>query len=63
MKTQIQNAFGIKPLEIIQLNGYENKNYLVKTADKNYIFKTYPNHPKTASLIDAECDALNYLEA
>ena len=63
METLIQNAFGIKPLEIIQLNGYENKNYLVKTAEKNYIFKTYPKHPKTASLIDAECDALNYLQA
>ena len=63
MKTLVHNAFGINPLEIIQLNGYENKNYLVKTAEKNYIFKTYPNHPKTASLIDAECAALIYLQA
>ena len=62
MKDVIIKEFGILPLEIIKLNGYENENYLIKTEDTRYIFKTYPAAKNTISLLNAECDALLYLQ-
>ena len=62
MKEAIIKAFGIQPLEIKKLNGYENENYLVKTEDAQYIFKTYPAAINTLSLLNAEGDALLHLQ-
>ena len=62
MKDVIIKEFGILPLEIKKLNGYENENYLIKTEESRYIFKTYPAAKNTMSLLNAECDALLHLQ-
>jgi len=62
MKDVIIKEFGILPLEIKKLNGYENENYLIKTEETRYIFKTYPAAKNTMSLLNAECDALLHLQ-
>jgi len=62
MKEAILKAFGILPLNIKRLNGYENENYLVTAKDAQYIFKTYPSTKNTFSLINAECLALIHLQ-
>ena len=46
----ISQAFGIVPLEIKKLNGYENENYLITAKDARFIFKSYPNNKKTKAL-------------
>ncbi|MBG38825.1 MAG: aminotransferase class III [Cryomorphaceae bacterium] len=62
MKEAILKAFGILPLNIKRLNGYENENYLVTAKDAQYIFKTYPSIKNIFSLINAECLALIHLQ-
>lgn len=62
MKESIKAAFGITPVDIKKLNGYENENYLITTATKKYIFKTYPAQTVSASLLKAECAALMFLQ-
>ena len=58
----ISKAFGIVPLEIKKLNGYENENYLITAKDACFIFKSYPNNKKTQALLEAECEALLHLQ-
>jgi len=41
MKNLLQAHFAINPIEIKKLWGYANSNYLVKTKDKQYVFKIY----------------------
>ena len=62
MREAIIKSFGILPLEIKKLNGYENENYLIKTEENRYIFKTYPSTKNTISLLKAECGALLHLQ-
>jgi 4-aminobutyrate aminotransferase-like enzyme/Ser/Thr protein kinase RdoA (MazF antagonist) len=59
----IQREFGIEPVEIKELDGYDNKNYKVSTADAVYIFKTYQFSREQLDLIKAENDLLMYLKA
>ena len=33
MNDLLKSYFGITPIEILKLNGYENTNYLIKTLD------------------------------
>ncbi len=63
MKEAITKAFGIHPLEIKKLNGYENENYLIKAEGAQYIFKTYASAKSTTELLKAECKALLYLQS
>ena len=58
----LEKTFGILPLEIKKLNGYENKNYLITTDKKRYVFKTYPFDKDLQSLLEAECQALLFLQ-
>lgn len=60
METLLQNYFGLFPLKIEKLNGYENINYLVKTNNQKYIFKTYSD-VKVFQVLISETEALNYL--
>ena len=62
MKEIIENEFGVSILEISKLNGYDNINYLVKTKENSFIFKTYPFTRSNFSLIEAENDALLFLQ-
>ena len=62
MKEIIEKEFGIVPVEIKKLNGYENLNYLVRTKTEHYVFKTYPHSTSISALIEAENDALLFLQ-
>ena len=62
MKDVIEQEFGIRLVEIKELNGYENKNYLIKTKKEAFIFKTYPFNISNFELIEAENNALIFLE-
>ena len=57
MEKLLIKEFGIKPIEIIRINGYDNLNYLIKTNSKNYILKTYEDLT-LIDLIQSETKAL-----
>lgn len=63
MNNLIQKQFGFHPIEIEKLWGYENSNYLIKTNDEQYIFKTYINNAETLDLVKAENEALIFLQS
>ena len=60
MEKLLIKEFGIKPIEIIRINGYDNLNYLIKTNSKNYILKTYEDL-SLIDLIQSETKALLFL--
>lgn len=62
MKELIQQEFNFSALEIKRLNGYENINFLVKTSEANYIFKTYKVSNDLLSILESETKALLYLQ-
>jgi len=62
MKKLLQTQFAINPIEIKKLWGYDNSNYLVKTKDKQYVFKIYIKNKETFDLVEAENDALLFLQ-
>lgn len=61
MKDLLKNEFGIDVANIKKLNGYENFNYLISTEKENFIFKTYTPNDDLIDLIEAENDALLFL--
>lgn len=63
MKKLIQKQFGFHSIEIKQLWGYDNLNYLIKTNNGNYVFKTYLNNTETITFVEAENEALLYLQS
>ncbi|MDO7610486.1 MAG: aminoglycoside phosphotransferase family protein, partial [Crocinitomicaceae bacterium] len=62
MKDIIKKEFGILPIQITKLNGYDNINYLIKTEGESFIFKTYPASESNFALLEAESQALLYLQ-
>ena len=60
MEILLQDYFGIYPLRIERLNGYDNINYLVKTNTHKYIFKTYSNI-EVLEVLKSETEVLSYL--
>lgn len=58
----IQEYFTFPITELKKLNGYANANYLLKTAESKYIFKTYVHSEETVDQINAEIDALLFLQ-
>ncbi|MFC1760001.1 aminotransferase class III-fold pyridoxal phosphate-dependent enzyme, partial [Candidatus Neomarinimicrobiota bacterium] len=61
MKKLLQAQFPLKPIEIKKLWGYDNSNYLVKTNDGQYVFKTYLKNTETFALVEAENETLLFL--
>lgn len=61
IKTLLIKEFGIYPIEIKQLHGYDNKNYQVVTVDAVYVFKTYQFSKEQFDLVKAENELLIYL--
>ncbi len=61
MKKLLQTQFALNPIEIKKLWGYDNSNFLVKTKDKQYVFKTYINNEETFTLLEAENETLLFL--
>jgi len=62
MKSILHEQFGINATEVKRLSGLDNANYLVKTKTEHYIFKTYPYSQDTLTLVEAENDALLFLQ-
>jgi len=60
MDTLLQDYFGLFPVKIKKLNGYDNINYLVKSHKNSYILKTYSNIA-LLPFLDAETETLIYL--
>jgi ethanolamine-phosphate phospho-lyase len=58
MKEILQKFYGIETHEIKRLAGYDNVNYLVKSRDSKYIFKTYKYQEALYDLVIAESDLL-----
>lgn len=62
LKTLLEKQFGFSPVAIEQLDGYDNKNYRIHTETDPYIFKTYPYTEETLALVEAENEALLFLQ-
>lgn len=62
MKKILQTQFAINPIEMKKLWGYDNSNYLVKTKDKRYVFKIYIKNKEIFGLVEAENEALLFLQ-
>ena len=62
MKTILQAHYGITATKVVKLNGMDNANYLVTTETERYIFKTYPFTKDTLTLVEAENEALLFLQ-
>ena len=63
MKNLIQKQFGFHSIEIKKLWGYDNFNYLIKTNDGQYVFKIYIKNTETLALVEAENEALLFLQS
>jgi len=63
MKDILFKHFGIETREIKKLAGYDNINYLVKSHDTKYIFKTYAFNEHLYDLVKAESDVLENLSS
>jgi 4-aminobutyrate aminotransferase-like enzyme/Ser/Thr protein kinase RdoA (MazF antagonist) len=61
MKEILKTYFEIEATEIKRIDGYDNVNYLVKSHDSKYIFKTYAYKPEVYDLACAESDILTAL--
>lgn len=61
MEKFIKNQFGFKSVQIKQLGGYDNKNFLVIGDGKKYIFKTYNTNDISPELLEAENNIQNEL--
>ena len=62
MNDLLKNYFGITPIDIKKLNGYDNFNYLIKSSSNTYVLKTYSNS-KMLAFIKAETEALIFLNS
>ena len=62
MKSILHEQFGINATEVKRLSGLDNANYLVETKSEHYIFKTYPYTQDTLTLVEAENEALLFLQ-
>ncbi|NNL01452.1 MAG: aminotransferase class III-fold pyridoxal phosphate-dependent enzyme [Eudoraea sp.] len=62
MKSILREQFGINAIKVERLSGLDNANYLVETQTDKYIFKTYPATQDALSLVEAENNALLFLQ-
>ncbi len=64
MDKLLQNEFGFNEVEIKQLDGYDNANYLITTDSGKYIFKTYKfiDNDDLLDLVQAENETLLFLQ-
>ncbi len=58
----LKEHFGIKPDEIKPLDGYHNLNFLVRSGDNKFVYKTYPYDKELFDITSAENDAINHLK-
>ncbi|MEP2237880.1 MAG: phosphotransferase, partial [Maribacter sp.] len=58
LKNQLEETV----IDCKKLDGYDNLNYCITTADNSYIFKTYQYSEATYDLVEAENNALLFLQ-
>ncbi|TAI47610.1 aminotransferase class III-fold pyridoxal phosphate-dependent enzyme [Flagellimonas allohymeniacidonis] len=58
----IEKEFGIKILDEKRLDGYDNSNYRISTAESNFIYKTYNYSESLRDIVLAENEVLLYLQ-
>ena len=63
LKKLIKEQFGLIPIQIKQLWGYDNTNYLIMTKGSKFIFKTYANNSDTFDLLQAENKAFEHVKS
>ncbi|WP_299681111.1 aminotransferase class III-fold pyridoxal phosphate-dependent enzyme [uncultured Dokdonia sp.] len=63
MEEVFYDEFELEDVEIVRLDGYDNSNYLVKSKQGNYIFKTYPKEEELYDFVVAENALLEYLKS
>ena len=59
----LQSEFGLSEVSVKVLNGYANKNHLVKCAQGKFIFKTYSDYKNLQEVTNAESKMLLHLHA
>lgn len=57
----IEKEFGFKNSTLKKINGYDNANYLVKTEQGKYIFKSYRYSAELLAVLEAENEVLMHL--
>jgi len=57
----LRKNYAIDQAGIIELWGYDNKNYQVTTEDGSFVLKQYSEEPNLSKLLDAENEILNKL--
>ena len=63
MNDFFKKEFGISIIDCKEVNGYDNKNYLITTKDNlQYIYKTYKYSDSLFNTIQAENDTLLFLQ-
>ena len=62
IKLFLQKEFGFRRIERKKLNAYDNANYLINTDSGKYVFKTYLKNTETLDLVEAENEALLFLQ-
>jgi len=62
MNSFLEKEFGFSKVDSEKLNGYDNINYLVTTANNKYIFKTYHYTRELYDLVTAENEVLLFLK-
>jgi len=62
MNKLLETEFGFQNIDLERLNGYDNANFLIKTSNKKYIFKTYKFSDELLDLIKAENETLLFLQ-
>lgn len=62
MNTFLEKEFGIKIQNNKILDGYDNKNYHITTAEKDFIYKTYKYSESLKDTVEAENEILLYLQ-
>ena len=59
----LEKEFLLEKVTIKLLNGYANKNYLVKSRDRKFIFKTYSEYQSLFEVTEAENQMLLHLQS
>ncbi len=59
----LKGHFQLKDIEIKLLSGYDNKNYLVKSDQGTFVFKTYAKPNDFFEIVEAENQMLLHLES
>jgi ethanolamine-phosphate phospho-lyase len=61
MEQLLSRLFGVKADNITALDGYENKNYLIESANQKWVFKDYPFDQSLLMFLKSESEYIDFL--